>query len=164
MTGPEPREPMTDSAHEIRRIRDELDIVRLLATLARAQDDRDRDAYLSCFTETVNLTRSAVLGESRQGRIAAAELADLYFAEMDRYSAGQHMVSNHIIDVRGDDASCSADLHAIALSTDTGPIRVTFVAARYDLKLCRSDGRWLIYQRSVTTRLQGSYLVEGAAS
>ncbi|MEO3781178.1 nuclear transport factor 2 family protein [Micromonospora sp. B11E3] len=141
----------------LRRTRDELDVLKTLSRLARAQDDRDREAYVSCFTDTVLLTRSAVLEGWQPKEIPAAELADLYFAELKKYDAGQHMVFNHLIDVDGDEATCEADLHAVAVRTEDGRARTTFLAGRYDLRLRRVDGRWLIHQRAVTVRFQGEY-------
>lgn len=163
MSSPEPYE-WEALLSVARTTRDELAIMKLLSTLARAQDNRDREAYLSCFTDTVYLARSAVLGDGHTGEIAATELADLYFAEMDKYVTGQHLVSNHIIDVRGDEASCSADLHAVAITSDGEQTRATFLLGRYDLRLCRTDRRWLICERSVTQRAHGTYLVEGGVS
>ncbi|MFG1955738.1 nuclear transport factor 2 family protein [Micromonospora sp. NPDC048830] len=148
---------------QLRRTRDELDILKTLSRLARAQDDRDREAYVSCFTDTVLLTRSAVLEGWQPKEIPAAELADLYFAELKKYDAGQHMVFNHLIDIDGDEATCEADLHAVAVRTEDGRARTTFLAGRYDLRLRRVDGRWLIHQRAVTVRFQGEYEYPGPA-
>ena len=135
-----------------RRNRDELDILRTLAQLARAQDDLDREAYLQCFTDTVLLTQSAVIEDWQPREIPATELVDLYFAEMKKYDGGQHMVFNHLIDVDGDEATCQADLHAMAIRSENGLTRTSLLAGRYDLGLRRVDGRWLIHRRAVTTR------------
>lgn len=148
--------PLTDPAVTDRMI-DQLDIMRTLSTLAQAQDDLDREAYLSCFTETVLLTQAAVFDDWEPTELPASELADKYFAELEKYDSGQHLVANHLINVDGDEATCRADLYATAVRTEGGHTRNAFVGGRYNLKLRRVDGRWLIFERGVKTRLQGEY-------
>lgn len=134
---------------------DELSIMRTVARLAQAQDNMDREAYRSCFTDTVLLTQAVLLEYWQPKRIAVEDLADMYFAQMQKYDSGHHLVVNHVIDVTGDDATCVADLYAVALLTENGETKTSFMGGRYHLKLLRLDGRWLISERAVTVRYRG---------
>lgn len=134
------------------RVSDELAIVRTLSRLAQAQDDLDRDAYLSCFTDTVLLVEAAVFEGWKPTELAAGELADQYFDELRRFDAGQHLVTNHVIDVVGDEATCSADLYAVAVLLEDGDQLTSSLGARYFLRLRRSGNSWRIFERSVRVR------------
>ncbi|MTD54636.1 nuclear transport factor 2 family protein [Amycolatopsis pithecellobii] len=138
---------MTDEL--VQRVADELGIRRTLARLSRAQDTVDREAYKTCFTERVLLAATVVIPDWEPREVSVDELADRYFAEMDKYIFGQHFVTNHIIDVDGDEATCTADLWCVSALRDGADPRVTGLGGRYDLKLRRVGGEWRICERSI---------------
>lgn len=133
----------------LQKVADELGVRRTLARLSRAQDDEDREAYKTCFTDKVLLTESVVIPDWQPRELPVDELADLYFEQMSRYSFGHHLVTNHIIDVNGDEATCLADLWCVYAHRDDPDGRSESLGARYDLKLRRIDGEWLISERSI---------------
>ncbi|WP_186382441.1 nuclear transport factor 2 family protein [Amycolatopsis rhizosphaerae] len=139
---------MTMNESVLRRVADELDIRRTLARLSRAQDDGDREAYKTCFTDRVLLTKSVVIPDWQPRELSVDELADLYFAEVGKLKFAHHLVSNHIIDIDGDEATCLADLYCV-FAEDGDGLRSSSLGGRYDLKLRRVDGEWLISERSI---------------
>jgi hypothetical protein len=133
----------------LQKVADELAIRRTLARLSRAQDDEDRPAYKACFTEKVLLTESVVIPDWQPRELPVDELADLYFEQMSKYSFGHHLVTNHVIDVYGDEATCLADLWCVYAERDDPDRRSGSLGGRYDLKLRRVGNEWLISERSI---------------
>lgn len=136
----------------VRRIWDELSIRKTIARLARAQDDLDRDAYKTCFTDRVMLTEAAVVADWTPKEISVDELAEMYFSQIEKLEFGHHLVFNHVIDVDGDEATCLADLFAVSARQDGGDTKNSMSGGRYSLKLRRVGEQWLIYERAVTMR------------
>jgi len=135
-----------------RRALDELAIMRTLARVAHAQDDRDPVAYRKCFTDSVFLSAAVIIPGWQPGEIAADELARLTMESMNRLDACHHMVFNHIIDVDGDKATCEADLFAVSVLVEGEATSTSSLGGRYFLRLERQDGEWLIRERAIRRR------------
>jgi hypothetical protein len=58
----------------LQRVADELAIRRTIARLAHAQDDRDRDAYKTCFTDRVMLTEAVIIPDWQPKEVSVDEL------------------------------------------------------------------------------------------
>ncbi|WAL68773.1 nuclear transport factor 2 family protein [Amycolatopsis cynarae] len=140
---------MTINESVLQRVADELAIRRTLARLSRAQDNGDREAYKTCFTGRVLLTKSVVIPDWQPRELPIDELADLYFAQVGKFKFAHHLVSNHVIDIDGDEATCLADLYCVFAEGDGEGLRSSSLGGRYDLKLRRVDGEWLISERSI---------------
>ena len=140
---------MTDDTL-VQRVADELGIRRTLARLSRAQDDVDREAYLTCFADRVMLRSTVVIPDWEPREVPVDELADRYFAEVDKFVFAHHVVTNHVIDVAGDEATCMADLWCVSATREGDEVRSTGLGGRYDLKLRRVGEDWRIYDRSIT--------------
>lgn len=147
MTAATPSDPQL-----LRRVADELEIRQLVARLARAQDDRDRDTYRGCFTDRVLLTEAAMTSGWEPREISVDELADMYFTSTEHVEFGHHMVFNLLISTDGDRATCGADLFAVASRQAGGDSVISMTGGRYDLGLRRSAGRWLICERAMRVR------------
>jgi SnoaL-like domain len=134
---------------------DELCIMKTVSKVAHAQDNLDREAYKSCFTDRVLLTESVMFPDWEPKEISIDELTDMYFSGLEKFDAGHHMVFNHIINVIGDDATCVADLYGVAVFIEGDESKTSFLGGRYSLRLRREAGEWRIYQRAVTVRYRG---------
>lgn len=144
---------MTDTGSLAQSAVDELAIIRTLSELAHAQDDLNYTAYMRCFTERVNLTASVMMGGS-EGDIAAHDLAVKYLEQLSHFDAVHHIVTNHLVDIDGDQASCTADLFAVSIYKEDGKSCAVNLGARYHLKLRRDGARWRIFERAVVPRYQ----------
>ena len=134
----------------LQRVADELAIRKTVARLARAQDDRDREAYKSCFTDRVMLTEAVIVPDWQPREITVDELADLYFAAATTSGFGHHMVFNQVIDIDGDTATCVADLFSIRGQGDGG--RWIMGGGRYALTFRRVGEDWRICERAIRVR------------
>ncbi len=135
-----------------RRVSDELAIVRTVARVARAQDDLDPVAYRNCFTDTVWLEAAVMIEDWQPGEISADELTRLTFATLSQAEMINHLVTNHIVAVDGDEATCAADLFAVAITRKDAALAASFIGARYFLRLLRTADGWRIRERQVTQR------------
>ena len=136
----------------VQQVADELAIRRTLSRLAQAQDDRDRDKYKTCFTDKIMLTEAAVIPDWTPQEVSVDQLAELYFAEIDKLDFGHHLVVNHVITIDGDQATCDADLFAVAAQSEGEDRKTSMAGGRYALKLKRVGDEWRIYERAVRMR------------
>lgn len=141
-----------DSAALAQRAWDEIAIINTVSRVAHAQDNFDREGYLGCFADKVLLTDSVVFPNWKSRELAATELLDMYFETMSGYDGAHHIVSNHLIDVDGDEATCIADLYCPCWMIEDGAQTDFTIGGRYFLRLRRIDGEWRIYERSIKTR------------
>jgi hypothetical protein len=133
---------------------DELAIKKLLSSLAQAQDDRDFDAYVKCFAETILIDQPMISGW-KPVRMSSKEWARIGLARLALFDATHHRLFNHVIDIDGDDARCVVDLSAIHLLTVDGVKKDWSVGGRYHIRLRRqSNGAWLITERALVVRYQ----------
>jgi hypothetical protein len=141
---------------------DETCIKRTLAEVAHAQDNLDPIAYRKCFADKVLLSSAVMFPNWEPKEIPADELTRMTFESLGKADAGHHMVFNHLIDVSGDDATCSADLYAVSVLIEDGRTSSMSFGGRYFLRLRRQDGKWLIYERSIKERYRFGDLTLGA--
>ena len=146
---------INDVATMAQRAWDELSIMKVISKLAHAQDNLDREAYRNCFTDKVMLTESVMFPGWKPKEIPVEELMENYFAGLEKFDAGHHMVFNHIIEVDGDEATCVADLYGVAVFIEDNESKTSCLGGRYFLRLRRQQGEWRIYERAVTVRYRG---------
>jgi 3-phenylpropionate/cinnamic acid dioxygenase small subunit len=135
------------------RVADELEIMRLLAKLAQAGDDRDFNAYRECFAdEVLHHPRGAPSGTP-----PSVTSSDAYArAAIDANSVmdwTHHRLCNFVINVEGDQARAKVDFVAEAQrSNDSGTPDHMVMGGRYDLTFARLPGGWRITARDAQQR------------
>lgn len=133
---------------------DELAIKKLLSKLAHAQDNRDFQAYRSCFTDTIVIDQPMVPGW-KPVRMSAEEWTNIGLPRLAEFDATHHRLFNHVIDIEGDEASCVVDVSARHVLTVDGEKKTWDLGGRYHLRLQRQgDGGWLISERALRVRYQ----------
>jgi hypothetical protein len=156
---------VSDRGAIVRQLWDRLSIIDVTARVAHAQDDLDFGAYVACFTDKVVLSAAVIIPDWNGGEIEAGDLALRSFDRLSRLDACHHLVTNHVVEVSGDDATCVADLTAVSVVLDGGLTRAMTTGARYFLRFRREGQRWLICDRAVTARYQfGDPLVSKISS
>ena len=137
------------------RADDELDIMRLLARLAQAVDDRDTNAYRDCLAdEVVCLVPDSAPNETWRAlpREAYARQAIESVSTLDWT---HHRLCNFVIVVEGDRAHGKVDVvvQMQAPTSDGGvPAPMLTVGGRYDLEFAKLEGGWRIAKRHMRTR------------
>jgi hypothetical protein len=135
------------------RLSDVLAIMKVVSTLAQAQDDRDFDKYLSCLTDEIFVEQYPGEENWTPKTVSAQEWVGGVLETLSNYEVTQHRLFNHIIDVEGDDATCKVDVTAVHMQLQ-GPASTNgyTLVGRYSLKLRRDEGQWRIWARSLEYR------------
>lgn len=136
----------------IQRVADELEILRLLATLAQAVDDRDEARYRACLADEV--TGPAPAGDPSPWRtVSRQDYARGSIEAVSHMKWTHHKLCNPIVEVTGDHASATADV-VVDMEAPAGEGRGEHltIGGRYELELARVHGEWRIRKRRLVRR------------
>ena len=136
----------------IQRVADELEILRLLATLAQAVDDRDEARYRACLADEV--MSPAPSGDSSAWRTdSRQDYARRSIESVSHMAWTHHKLCNPIVDVMGDHAAATADLVVdMEAPAGEGQCEHLTIGGRYELELAREQGGWRIRKRRLVRR------------
>ena len=134
------------------RVIDELEILRLLATLAQAVDDRDEARYRACLADEV-------MGASPSGDpnswlpVSSHEYARRSMEAVSAMTWTHHKLCNPVVDLMGDRALAKADVvvDMEASGSEGRPAHLT-IGGRYELEFARFDHGWRISKRRLVRR------------
>jgi SnoaL-like protein len=122
---------------------DRLAILELIGNLALLLDARDWNGLQGVFTDSVYYDRTSLFG-GEPGTLTRAELIDGYRQALGNLDAVHHLITCHVINLDGDQATCAANMqgtHVLA-NTSGGPIWT--VGGRHDYQLKRTPDGWKI--------------------
>jgi len=124
-------------------LQDRLEITELISRMVLLLDARDWDPLVDLFTDTVYNDRTSLTGGEPETQ-SAPEFVGGWRYLMEHLDAVHHMVSCHVINLDGDQATCAANMlgtHVLA-NHSGGPIWA--VGGRHDYQLTRTSGGWRI--------------------
>lgn len=125
---------------------DRMEITDTSLRYATGVDLRDRDLYLSCFTDEIMFDFSSMgLGEPK--KIRAEEWVDMAFQVVSTFQSTQHIITNHVITIDGDEATCVCYLQAQHYNPDS----LFTVGGYYSNRLVRTPAGWKISTLKLTT-------------
>ena len=138
--------------NKTQRVIDELEILRLLATLAQAIDDRDEARYLACLADEV-------MGASPSGdpnswlAVSSQEYVHRSIEAVSAMTWTHHKLCNPVVDLMGDRALVKADVvvDMEAPGSEGHPEHLT-IGGRYELEFARLDQGWRISKRRLVRR------------
>jgi hypothetical protein len=122
---------------------DRLAILELVGKLALRLDAGDWNALGELFTDPVHLDRTSLFhGEPEI--LSPAELVDGYRKTLGNLDAVHHLITCHVIDLDGDQATCAANMLGthVLVNDSGGPIWT--VGGRHDYQLERTATGWKI--------------------
>jgi hypothetical protein len=134
------------------RVMDELEILRLLATLAQAVDDRDEARYRACFADDV---MSPPPSGDRDSWLAVSsqEYARRSIEAVSAMSWTHHKLCNPVVDLMGDRATAKADVVVdMEAPGREGRHEHLTIGGRYELEFARLDQGWRISKRRLVRR------------
>ena len=112
-------------------------------------DMRDWDAYRSCFTDEVDIDFTSFGGGEPQTMRADQWVAGVR-AGLSGFEATQHVSTNHVITLEGDDATCVSYMQAQHyLPNDKGDSALT-LGGYYTNALIRTASGWRIRRCHLT--------------
>lgn len=130
---------------QIRNLLDKTAILEVLSNYAIAVDSGDAAGFADLFAPNA-VWEWPQIGLTYEGRPAMREMAT---AIAEHLPGGQHMISNHVIDIEGDCATAVCQLICFI----SRPRKIyTVLQGHYRDQLIKLDGRWLISHRTVEVR------------
>lgn len=128
----------------LREVSDVLEIQGVLNRYALSLDDRDWDGLATCFTPDATADYGA-LGV-HEGYPA---IEGLVRSVLEKLDGSQHFVSNHVVTVRGDEASARCYLQAQHIKRGLPDGEHYLVAGQYKDDLVRTEAGWRIRFRTL---------------
>ncbi len=127
-------------------LEDRLAINQVLDTYARGIDDRDWDLVNSVFTDEAFLDYTAFGGPKGPCDDVIAWVQDM----LTSFVMSQHLITNRLITIDGDDAVSSAELLAIMgmPGKEPGKMSMMHTGGQYNDRLVRTSDGWKIAKRT----------------
>ncbi len=101
----------TTSYSDTTEVEDRLAILELIGRLALTLDGRDWNALGQLFTDTVYHDRTSLTG-GEPYTAPVAEFVDGFRQTLQAMDAVHHQITNHVISLDGDQATCAANMRA----------------------------------------------------
>lgn len=119
----------------LQELHDENEIRKLVVGFSLGMDARDVALFRSAWADEIELDLESRAGDviGLSGTRRADDYAADVIALLSGFTATQHVSSNHLIDVRGDDATCACYTLATHLLAAPGGDRWLTAGSRYDL-------------------------------
>ena len=124
-------------------LEDRLAILELIGRLALTIDGRDRDTLGQLFTDTVYHDRISLTGGEPM-TLEVAEFVDGWRQTLQNMDAVHHQITNHVISLDGDQATCEANMQGIHVLANASGGPMWTVGGRHDYQLTRTPGGWRI--------------------
>jgi len=120
---------------------------------ATGLDSRDWPLFRSCFADEIETDFTSVFGGNPR-TVTADRWTEAARRSLSGLQATQHMITNHVITVAGDNATCIAYVQARHfLPNDTGDSMQTMFGY-YTNRLIRTSAGWKIRQCKLTLSWQ----------
>jgi hypothetical protein len=124
-------------------IEDRLVILELIGRLALTIDGRDWNALGELFTDTVYHDRTSLTG-GEPVTLPVAEFVDGWRQTLQNMDAVHHQITNHVISLDGDRATCAANMQGTHVLANPSGGHMWTVGGRHDYQLERTPGGWRI--------------------
>jgi 3-phenylpropionate/cinnamic acid dioxygenase small subunit len=116
------------------------EITALVNRYAQAVDGKDWALYESCFTTDAEIDYSSAGGARGGVTESTAWLATM----LAPLSVSQHFITNQVIDVKGEEATCRAYFFGVVGNQSEKESSLIWVGGIYEDKLRRTDDGWRI--------------------
>ena len=124
-------------------IEDRLEIIELVGRLSLAIDAKDWDAMAQLFTETVYHDRTSLTG-GEPYTAPVAQFVEGWRQTLDAMDAILHQITNHVISVDDDEATCTANMQGTHVLANPSGGDMWSVGGRHVYQLKRTSGGWRI--------------------
>jgi hypothetical protein len=124
-------------------VADRLEIIELIGSLSLNLDGRDWNAVRGLFTDVVYSDRTSLFG-GEPVTIGADEFVEGWRQSLDNLDAVNHLVANHVITLKGDEATCAANMQGVHVFHNPSGDDMWTVGGRHDYQLTRTADGWRI--------------------
>jgi ketosteroid isomerase-like protein len=122
---------------------DRLAILELISRLALTIDAKDWDAMGRLFTDTVYHDRTSLTG-GEPYTAPVAQFVDGWRQTLQNMDAVHHQITNHVIRVDGDQATCTANMQGTHVLANASGGPMWTVGGRHEYQLTRTPNGWRI--------------------
>jgi hypothetical protein len=133
----------TTSDSTITELADRVAILELIGRLALTIDGRDWNALGQLFTDTVYHDRTSLTG-GEPTTLGVAEFVDGWRQTLQKMDAVHHQITNHVISLDGDQATCVANMQGTHVLANASGGPMWTVGGRHDYELRRTPDGWRI--------------------
>jgi 3-phenylpropionate/cinnamic acid dioxygenase small subunit len=127
---------------------DRMEIIDTINRYATSVDTRDWDLFLTCYTDEMNADMVSI-GFSEPMDMPAKEFLEIIKGAVDPFESTQHIISNHVIDIDGDNATCVCYLQAQHFRQDDTGAYALLIGGYYANNLIRTPAGWRINKYKV---------------
>ncbi|HEX6351358.1 nuclear transport factor 2 family protein [Actinophytocola sp.] len=123
-------------------LQDRLDVIEVVNRFGWHTDQHEWDELSEVLAEDIYCDYSAVFGVE-QSTVARADVLSQW-EKLFSHVRTQHIITNHIVDVDDDTATCRAHFHANHVAEARHGDSQFLLAGSYQFGLARTDGRWRV--------------------
>lgn len=128
---------------KLQQLYDRMEIIDTMNRYATSVDTRDWDLFLTCYTDEM-IADMVSVGFEKPMTLPATDFLAIIRQAVSPFDSTQHLISNHVIDIDGDGATCVCYLQAQHFSQDdTGPHSL-LIGGYYSNSLIRTKAGWRI--------------------
>ena len=131
---------MNDSL--VKSFTDKIKIIELINRFGMSIDLRDWSSFRSLFTEQVKFDYSSI-GEVA-GTLSADEIVNTARRDLGGFQTTQHLISNHLIEVKNDTATANAHVRAMHFLPNEVKDPLLEMGGYYTASLVLMDSNWKI--------------------
>lgn len=129
-------------------IADRLKIIELINQFGMTIDLRDWSSFRNLFADSVEFDYSSI-GEI-SSTLAPDEIANTARQDLGGFQATQHMITNHIVELSNNDATCYAHVRAQHFFPNDQFDHTLEIGGYYYAQLIRLDSNWKIKEWKFT--------------
>jgi 3-phenylpropionate/cinnamic acid dioxygenase small subunit len=127
---------------------DRMEIIDTINRYATSVDTRDWDLFLTCYTDEMNADMVSI-GFHEPIDMRAEDFLEIIKQAVDPYESTQHLISNHVIHINGDNATCVCYLQAQHFRQDEDGAHALLIGGYYANSLVRTPEGWRINKYKV---------------
>jgi hypothetical protein len=128
---------------------DRLAVIETCTRMAWYADEREWDALREVFADEVRLDYTSLQG-GEPATVPRDQLVESWAGLLGELQATQHLVTNHLVAVSGDTASCTAAFQATHLLPNPHGDPFWTLGGSYRFELVRDGERWRISAVTMT--------------
>ena len=132
----------TASYSNTTELEDRLAILELIGRLSLTIDAKDWSAMGQLFTDTVYHDRTSLTG-GEPTTLGVAEFVDGWRHTLQNMDAVHHQITNHVISLDGDQATCAANMQGVHVLANASGGPMWTVGGRHDYQLRRAPDGWM---------------------
>jgi hypothetical protein len=133
----------------LKKILDRMEISDTVIRYATGVDMRDWETYRSCFTDEIEIDFSS-WSKDLSSRLKADDWVDMVRKTLTGFEATQHISSNHVIELNGDEATCTSYVQAQHYLPNNQGHNAYTLGGYYTNHLLRTPGGWKISKCKLT--------------